>query len=211
MWKSPDYSIPNKTLYASKTFAKHTAKPRIREGAGRRAGGVVVLEWDLNTSLTVHFYTTLYLVYLIVYHLLFWWYVACTSRSSMHACSWVVDQNKLWQESSFFLLSFFFFLLQIFPLRHRGRGVALTVCVNRLTSGLVALAFPLVEKGITAGGIFFVFMIFSVATVWFYKVTDARNCKKKKKEKGTCEKALIILLSSCVVNVKALTDSYMAY
>lgn len=61
-------------------------------------------------------------------------------------------------------------LSQIFPLRYRGRGVSLTVCVNRLTSGLVALAFPLLERGFTAGGTFFLFSIFSVGTVWFYYV-----------------------------------------
>eukprot|EP00752_Nemacystus_decipiens_P008062 g7206.t1 len=57
---------------------------------------------------------------------------------------------------------------EIFPLRYRGRGVSLAVCVNRLTSGLVALAFPLLEKGFTAGGTFFLFTILSVGTVWFY-------------------------------------------
>lgn len=37
-------------------------------------------------------------------------------------------------------------------------------------SGLVALAFPLMEKGLTAGDIFFIFMFASLATVWFYNV-----------------------------------------
>lgn len=60
---------------------------------------------------------------------------------------------------------------QIFPLRYRGRGVSLAVCVNRLTSGLVALAFPLLEKGFTAGGTFFLFTFLSVGTVWFYYVS----------------------------------------
>ena len=45
------------------------------------------------------------------------------------------------------------------------------MCVNRLTSGLVALAFPLLEKGFTAGGTFFFFTFLSVATVWFYYVS----------------------------------------
>ncbi|CAN0119646.1 unnamed protein product [Laminaria digitata] len=58
---------------------------------------------------------------------------------------------------------------EIFPLRYRGRGVSLAVCVNRLTSGLVALAFPLLETGFTAGGTFFLFAIASLCTVWFYK------------------------------------------
>eukprot|EP00903_Cladosiphon_okamuranus_P008516 g8180.t1 len=57
---------------------------------------------------------------------------------------------------------------EIFPLRYRGRGVSLAVCVNRLTSGLVALAFPLLEQGFTAGGTFFLFTFLSVGTVWFY-------------------------------------------
>eukprot|EP00904_Undaria_pinnatifida_P012714 jgi/Undpi1/8573/HiC_scaffold_25.g11038.m1 len=59
---------------------------------------------------------------------------------------------------------------EIFPLRYRGRGVSLAVCVNRLTSGLVALAFPLLEDGFTAGGTFFLFTIFSLCTVWFYQM-----------------------------------------
>ncbi|CAN0075549.1 unnamed protein product, partial [Hapterophycus canaliculatus] len=59
---------------------------------------------------------------------------------------------------------------EIFPLRFRGRGVSLTVCVNRLTSGLVALAFPLLEKGFTAAGTFFLFSFVSVGTTWFYFV-----------------------------------------
>ncbi|CAM9113165.1 unnamed protein product [Ectocarpus sp. 13 AM-2016] len=66
---------------------------------------------------------------------------------------------------------------EIFPLRYRGRGVSLTVCVNRLTSGLVALAFPLLERGFTAGGTFFLFSIFSVGTVWFYytKIPETKD------------------------------------
>lgn len=68
--------------------------------------------------------------------------------------------------------SHFFAPSQIFPLRYRGRGVSLAVCVNRLTSGLVALAFPLLETGFTAGGTFFLFAIASLCTVWFYKVRD---------------------------------------
>lgn len=90
----------------------------------------------------------------------------------------------------------FLIAAEIFPLRHRGRGVALTVCVNRLTSGLVALAFPLVEKAITAGGIFFVFMMFSTATVWFYKTqvpeTNGRTLEEISAEAsaGTNENSL---------------------
>ncbi|CBN73775.1 mannitol transporter, putative [Ectocarpus siliculosus] len=66
---------------------------------------------------------------------------------------------------------------EIFPLRYRGRGVSLTVCVNRLTSGLVALAFPLLERRFTAGGTFFLFSIFSVGTVWFYytKIPETKD------------------------------------
>lgn len=45
------------------------------------------------------------------------------------------------------------------------------MCVNRLTSGLVALAFPLLEKGFTAGGTFFLFTFLSGGTVWFYYVS----------------------------------------
>ena len=51
--------------------------------------------------------------------------------------------------------------------------MSLAVCVNRLTSGLVALAFPLLETGFTAGGTFFLFTIASLCTVWFYKVRGA--------------------------------------
>ncbi|CAM9374698.1 unnamed protein product [Discosporangium mesarthrocarpum] len=57
---------------------------------------------------------------------------------------------------------------EIFPLRHRGRGVSLVVCVNRLMSGTVALIFPLLEEDISGGGTFLLFSVLSVGTVWFY-------------------------------------------
>lgn len=80
-------------------------------------------------------------------------------------------------------------IVQIFPLRYRGRGVSLTVCVNRLTSGLVALAFPLLERGFTAGGTFFLFSIFSVGTVWFYYV------RKRGRRWGGLRKKTLVFLS----------------
>ena len=49
------------------------------------------------------------------------------------------------------------------------------MAVNRLTSGLVALAFPLLERGFTAGGVFFLFTLFSLCTVWFYKVSRVKE------------------------------------
>ncbi|CAN0169914.1 unnamed protein product [Pylaiella littoralis] len=65
---------------------------------------------------------------------------------------------------------------EIFPLRYRGRGVSLTVFVNRLTSGLVALAFPLLETVLTAGTTFYLFTVFSVGTVWFYtKIPETKD------------------------------------
>lgn len=48
--------------------------------------------------------------------------------------------------------------------------MSLAVAVNRLTSGLVALMFPLMQKAFTAGGTFVFFSVVSLITVFFYKV-----------------------------------------
>ncbi|CAM9282040.1 unnamed protein product [Choristocarpus tenellus] len=75
---------------------------------------------------------------------------------------------------------------EIFPLLHRGRGVSMVVCVNRLTSGSVALVFPLLERSISAGGTFFLFFLASSVTVWFYYMYLPETAGKSLEEISAC-------------------------
>ena len=57
---------------------------------------------------------------------------------------------------------------EIFPSQHRGKGVSVTVFVNRLTAGVVSLLFPLMLEGIGGSASFAIFTVLSLCTVAFY-------------------------------------------
>ncbi|CAL9221393.1 unnamed protein product [Arabidopsis halleri] len=58
---------------------------------------------------------------------------------------------------------------EIFPLRLRSQGSSMGVVVNRVTSGVISMAFLPLSKGITTGGAFYLFGgIATVAWVFFY-------------------------------------------
>ncbi|KAF8020413.1 hypothetical protein BT93_G0967 [Corymbia citriodora subsp. variegata] len=58
---------------------------------------------------------------------------------------------------------------EIFPLRLRAQGYAISVAMNRVTSGVLSMTFLSLYKAITIGGAFFLFMaIACVAWVFFY-------------------------------------------
>ena len=66
---------------------------------------------------------------------------------------------------------------EIFPLRLRGKGVALTVFVNRLMSGFIALVFPSMADALGEDGAFLLFAFLSAGTVvfYFYQVPETRR------------------------------------
>ncbi|CAA7053022.1 unnamed protein product [Microthlaspi erraticum] len=58
---------------------------------------------------------------------------------------------------------------EIFPLRLRSQGAGMGVVVNRVTSGVISIAFLPMSEGMTTGGAFYLFCgIATVAWVFFY-------------------------------------------
>ncbi|KAB1207243.1 Polyol transporter 5 [Morella rubra] len=58
---------------------------------------------------------------------------------------------------------------EIFPLKLRAQGVSMAIAVNRVTSGVLAMTFYSLSKGITTGGAFFLYAsIATVSWVFFY-------------------------------------------
>ncbi|KAG6658468.1 probable polyol transporter 6 [Carya illinoinensis] len=58
---------------------------------------------------------------------------------------------------------------EIFPTRLRAQGSSLAISVNRLVSGVVAMTFLSISRGITFGAMFFALAgIMAVGTVFFY-------------------------------------------
>ncbi|KAK7406664.1 hypothetical protein VNO78_08293 [Psophocarpus tetragonolobus] len=57
---------------------------------------------------------------------------------------------------------------EIFPLRFRAQGLAVSVVVNRVTNVIVVTSFISIYKAITMGGIFFLFAAINALALWFY-------------------------------------------
>ncbi|RDX67230.1 putative polyol transporter 6, partial [Mucuna pruriens] len=57
---------------------------------------------------------------------------------------------------------------EIFPLRFRAQGLAVSVAVNRITNAMVVTSFISVYKVITMGGIFCLFAAINALAMWFY-------------------------------------------
>ena len=56
---------------------------------------------------------------------------------------------------------------EVFPLRLRGRGVALAMCLNRLVSGLCATTFLSLSGALGSAGAFYLFSFISLCHVVF--------------------------------------------
>lgn len=78
---------------------------------------------------------------------------------------------------------------EIFPLRLRAQGCSMGVAMNRVVSGVIAMTFLSLSRGITFGGAFFLFTgIAMVAFVFFFTLfpeTQGRNLEEVEQLFGT--------------------------
>ncbi|KAJ1378857.1 Sugar/inositol transporter [Sesbania bispinosa] len=75
---------------------------------------------------------------------------------------------------------------EIFPLRLRAQGAAMGVVVNRVTSGVIAMTFLSLSKGITIGGAFFLFgSIATAGWIFFYTMLPETRGKTLEEMEGS--------------------------